>query len=68
MSEYGGGLGRTGKYVEVLGVNITVLGKVEVLLSDENALCGDRVSACPYNAAELRRDQLFHSHGNNGEY
>jgi hypothetical protein len=36
---------------EVLGVNFTVLGEVEVFLRDENALCGDRVSACPYNAA-----------------
>jgi hypothetical protein len=34
--------------VKVLGVDVAVLGKVEVLLSDENALCGDRVSACPY--------------------
>ena len=33
---------------KVLGVDVSVLGKVEVLLCDENALCGDRVSACPY--------------------
>ena len=33
---------------KVLGVDITMLGKVEVLLCDENALCGDRVSAYPY--------------------
>jgi hypothetical protein len=32
---------------KVLGVNIAMLGKVEVLLCDENALCGDRVSAYP---------------------
>lgn len=34
--------------VKVLGVNVTMLGEVEVLLCDENALCGDRVSAYPY--------------------
>jgi hypothetical protein len=33
---------------KVLGVDVSVLGKVEILLCDENALCGDRVSACPY--------------------
>jgi hypothetical protein len=33
---------------KVLGVDVAMLGKVEVLLCDENALCGDRVSACPY--------------------
>lgn len=33
--------------VEVLGVDVAMLGKVEVLLCDENALCGDRVSAYP---------------------
>jgi hypothetical protein len=33
--------------VKVLGVDLAVLGHVEVLLRDENALCGDRVSACP---------------------
>jgi hypothetical protein len=33
--------------VKVLGVNIAVLGKVEVLLRNEYALCGDRVSAYP---------------------
>ena len=32
---------------QVLGVDITVLGQVEVLLRNENALCGDRVSAYP---------------------
>ena len=34
--------------VKVLSINLAVLGKVEVLLSNENSLCGDRVSACPY--------------------
>ena len=34
--------------VKVLSVDLAVLGKVEVLLSNENSLCGDRVSACPY--------------------
>lgn len=40
---------------QVLGVNFAVLGKVEVLLCDENALCGDRVSAypCVQQAANL---------------
>ena len=33
---------------EVLGVNVSVLGEVEVLLCNEYALCGDRVSAYPY--------------------
>jgi hypothetical protein len=33
---------------QVLGVDVSVLGEVEVLLRDENAFCGDRVSACPY--------------------
>jgi hypothetical protein len=33
---------------KVLSVNVAVLGQVEVLLCDENALCGDRVSAYPY--------------------
>jgi hypothetical protein len=33
---------------QVLGVDVAVLGEVEVLLCDENALCGDRVSAYPY--------------------
>lgn len=32
---------------EVLGIDIAVLGEVEVLLRNENALCGDRVSAYP---------------------
>jgi len=34
--------------VKVLGVDLAVLGKVEVLLSNQNSLCGDRVSAYPY--------------------
>ena len=34
--------------VKVLGVDLAMLGQVEVLLRDENALCGDRVSAYPY--------------------
>jgi len=41
---------------QVLGVDVAMLGEVEVLLRDENALCGDRVSACPYmqhNATSL---------------
>lgn len=33
---------------KVLGVDVAMLGLVKVLLCDENALCGDRVSACPY--------------------
>lgn len=33
---------------QVLGVNVAMLGLVEVLLGNENALCGDRVSAYPY--------------------
>ncbi len=41
--------------VKVLGVNVAVLGKVEVLLSNENALCGDRVSACPCRAHDTCR-------------
>ena len=32
---------------EVLGVDVAVLGEVEVLLRNEYALCGDRVSAYP---------------------
>ena len=40
--------GHTNDDIEVLGVNLSVLGEVEVLLCDQNALCGDRVSACPY--------------------
>jgi hypothetical protein len=39
--------------VKVLGVDVAVLGEVEVLLCDENALCGDRVSACP--CSKLRK-------------
>jgi hypothetical protein len=32
---------------QVLGVNVAMLGEVEVFLRNENALCGDRVSAYP---------------------
>jgi hypothetical protein len=48
---------------KVLGVDVSVLGKVEVLLCDENALCGDRVSACPYMQQSREIVQLCHSHG-----
>lgn len=41
-------------YVEVLGINISMLGEIEVLLRDEYALCGDRVSAYPYVQLKLR--------------
>jgi hypothetical protein len=34
-------------YVKILGVDVAVFGEIEVLFRDENALCGDRVSACP---------------------
>jgi hypothetical protein len=40
--------------IEVLGVDFAVLGEIEVLLRNENALCGDRVSACPYMQHESR--------------
>jgi hypothetical protein len=33
--------------VKVLGINIAMLGEVEVLFRNEYALCGDRVSAYP---------------------
>lgn len=45
--------------VKVLGVDVAVLGKVEVLLSNENALCGDRVSASPYMQHESREKSVF---------
>lgn len=32
--------------IEVLGVNVAVLGLVEVLLCDENTLCGESVWLC----------------------
>lgn len=54
--------------VKVLGVNVAVLGLVEVLLSDENALCGDRVSACPYMQQKPRKLYKWcHSHGSREE-
>ena len=40
---------------KVLGVDFAVLGKVEVLLGNENALCGDRVSAYPYMQQKPRK-------------
>ena len=41
-----------------------MLGKVEVLLSDENALCGDRVSACPcMQQSREKYIRVCHSHG-----
>ena len=49
--------------VEVLGIDVVVLGKVVVLLSDENALCGDRVSACPCMQQSRENVYLCHSHG-----
>jgi len=50
--------------VKVLGVDVAVLGKVEVLLSDENALCGDRVSACPcMQQSREKYIRVCHSHG-----
>jgi hypothetical protein len=52
--------------VKVLGVDVSVLGKVEVLLCDENALCGDRVSACPCVQQSRENVQLCHSHGSSG--
>ena len=48
---------------KVLGVNVAVLGKVEVLLGNENALCGDRVSACPYMQQNCENIRVCHSHG-----
>ena len=45
--------------VEVLGVNVAVLGQVEVLLSDEYALCGDRVSAYPYMQHKATKSVYF---------
>jgi hypothetical protein len=48
---------------KVLGVDVSVLGEVEVLLCDENALCGDRVSACPYMQQSREIVQSCHSHG-----
>lgn len=55
--------------VEVLGVNVTVLGEVEVLLCDEYALCGDRVSAYPYMQLKATKLCIFcHSHGMSGVY
>jgi hypothetical protein len=49
--------------VKVLGVDVSVLGEVEVLLCDENALCGDRVSAYPYVQQSRESVRLCHSHG-----
>lgn len=41
-----------------------MLGKVEVLLSNENALCGDRVSASPCMQHKSHEKMYFcHSHG-----
>lgn len=55
--------------IEVLGVDVAVLGKVEVLLRNEYALCGDRVSAYPYMQPDAARECIFcHSHGASGEY
>jgi hypothetical protein len=48
---------------QVLGVDVAVLGEVEVLLCDENALCGDRVSAYPYMQHSREIVQECHSHG-----
>jgi hypothetical protein len=54
---------------QVLSVDVAVLGEVEVFLRNENALCGDRVSAYPYNAARGREKcTLCHSHGSRSEY
>ena len=52
--------------VKVLGVDVAMLGEVEVLLCDENALCGDRVSACPYVQQSREIVQVCHSHGSRG--
>ena len=50
--------------VKVLGVDVAVLGKVEVLLSNENSLCGDRVSACPCMQQNCEiYIRVCHSHG-----
>jgi hypothetical protein len=55
--------------VEVLGVNIAVLWKVEVLLCNKYALCGDRVSAYPCMQQAAAQTCIFcHSHGASGEY
>jgi len=48
---------------KVLGVDVSVLGKVKVLLCDENALCGDRVSAYPCMQQSREIVHLCHSHG-----
>ena len=47
-------MGNTNDDIKVLGVNLSVLGEVEVLLRDQNALCGDRVSAYPYSVQQSR--------------
>ena len=44
---------------KVLGVDVAVLGQVEVLLCDENALCGDRVSAYPYMQHKATKNVYF---------
>ena len=50
--------------VKVLSINLAVLGKVEVLLSNENSLCGDRVSACPCMQQNCEKYvRVCHSHG-----
>jgi hypothetical protein len=53
---------------KVLGVNVAVLGKVEVLLGNENALCGDRVSAYPYMQQSREFIQVCHSHGSGARW
>jgi hypothetical protein len=53
--------------VKVLGVDVTVLGKVEVLLRNEYALCGDRVSAYPCMQHKATKLCMWcHSHGSFG--
>jgi hypothetical protein len=54
--------------VKVLGVNVAVLGEVEVLLRNEYALCGDRVSAYPCMQHKATSCMWCHSHGSFGEY
>lgn len=48
--------------IQVLGVDVGVLREVEVLLRNENALCGDRVSAYPA-AKSYDLCRVCHSHG-----
>ena len=44
--------------IEILSVDVAVLGEIEVLLRDEYALCGDRVSACPLLNVQLRAAKI----------